>query len=110
MALLCVGMAFVSSVLYLMGVLGCRLGGRARGLKPPSQFLRFILCNNIAAHCIFRGEYPNICIYSYSLNIPAPVYSYKLVYAPGVIVPRGKPKKVHHYPGDGANAILLLVQ
>jgi len=47
-------------------------------------FLRFILSNNIAVDCIFRGEYPNICLYALN-NIPAP-HTYKLVYAPAQFV------------------------
>ena len=46
---------------------GVDKGGGARGLKPP-HFLRFILSNNIAVHCILRE---NICIYALN-NIPAP--------------------------------------
>jgi len=42
----------------------------ARGAEAP-PVLRFILSNNIAVHCILRGEYPNICIYALN-NIPAP--------------------------------------
>ena len=48
------------------------------GLSPSCKgvdggiflFLRFNLFNNIAIHCILRGEYPNICIYTF-YNIPA---------------------------------------
>ena len=46
-----------------------------QNLHPP-PFLRFILSNNIAVHCILRGEYPNSCIYALN-NISAP-HSYKL--------------------------------
>ena len=53
------------SILYSY-IKGVDKGG-ARGLKPP-HFLRFILSNNIAVHCILRE---NICIYALN-NIPAP--------------------------------------